>query len=241
MTALARKSKKKFSVYDFRSPARVLFESETHREPLSQSGVNKSNAMRQIISTTLCHHPGYRRGVCVVTFDDHSRILVDISSARRLKERSPSIIKSAAFSYSTSHPHGILETIVIDLLGQRLNCARNVKSASVGNRSMTLFGSTRHARCKRPVPKQEDSRGSCRRHTELDERGFRYVKDVEHKSPAMAGIVGSDYSAAFAPGASGIPSLVAMAVAFSSASESRSDALGTSNDASMRFPGLFIR
>jgi hypothetical protein len=94
------------------------------RRPGIQSAVSRLSEMRQITATTLCPYPNYPNGIWVVSFDDRSRIVVDISSARHSSESTPSLIKSAAFAYSASHPQGVLATVIINLSGQRLNSAR---------------------------------------------------------------------------------------------------------------------
>jgi hypothetical protein len=81
--------------------------------------------MRQVTTTKLFSHPRYPCGVWVVDFDDHSRIAVDVSDARHSYEKTADRIKSAAIAYSTSHPAGVLETVVVvNLLGKKIGSGR---------------------------------------------------------------------------------------------------------------------
>jgi hypothetical protein len=53
------------------------------------------------------------------------RIAVDVSDARHSNEKTPDRIKSAALVYSTSHPTGVLETVVVvNLLGKKISSRR---------------------------------------------------------------------------------------------------------------------
>ena len=89
---------------------------------MKRGGASK---MRQVTNTKLFSHPKYLCGVWVVDFDDHSRIAVDVSDARHSNEKTPDRIKTAALVYSTSHPTGVLETVVVvNLLGKKISSRR---------------------------------------------------------------------------------------------------------------------
>lgn len=77
--------------------------------------------MRRVVSVELHLHPKYPMPLWLVEFDDGSRVAVDVTRAVFSHEKTEERIKSAALKYSEANPDGVLSSIVVDLLGQKIN------------------------------------------------------------------------------------------------------------------------
>jgi hypothetical protein len=57
----------------------------------------------------------------LITFDDRSRVVVDVAGSVASQEKSLERIEYAAQVYSDAHPSGVISSVVVDLRGEKLN------------------------------------------------------------------------------------------------------------------------
>ena len=57
----------------------------------------------------------------LVTFEDRSRVVVDVADAAASQEKSIERIEYAAQVYSDAHPSGAISSVVVNLRGEKLN------------------------------------------------------------------------------------------------------------------------
>jgi hypothetical protein len=75
--------------------------------------------MRKVVDAFLPPHAN-PRDLWLVEFDDDSRIAVDVSAAAQPEQKTIECIKSAAMTYSESHPRGVISSVVVNLAGDRV-------------------------------------------------------------------------------------------------------------------------
>lgn len=57
----------------------------------------------------------------LVEFNDQSRIVVDVTGSVAWQEKDMERIVIAAVKYSEAHPTGVLASVVVNLLGEKIN------------------------------------------------------------------------------------------------------------------------